>query len=57
MSLATFFAMGGYAVYVWSAYAFATVVLTANVVIPLRRHKTVIRKLRKFLRLEARDSS
>lgn len=57
MTLASFFAMGGYAVYVWSSYAFAAVVLAVNVVIPLRRHKAVVRKLRRFLRPGARDPS
>lgn len=30
MDLAAFFAMGGYAVYVWPSYAIALVVLLAN---------------------------
>ena len=41
-----FFAMGGYAVYVWSAYALAFIVLVANWVVARRRHKRVLSELR-----------
>ena len=42
-SLAEFFAMGGYATYVWSAYALAAVVLIWNIVQPLRRERQLLR--------------
>lgn len=32
------FAMGGYAVYVWSSYALGLLVLFLNVYLPLRRY-------------------
>lgn len=44
-SLAEFFAMGGYAVYVWSSYALAAVVLVWNVVQPLRRERRLMQSL------------
>ncbi len=44
-ALAEFFAMGGYAAYVWSAYALAAVVLVWNVVQPLRRERRLLRTL------------
>ncbi len=44
-SLAEFFAMGGYATYVWSAYALAAVVLIWNIVQPLRRERQLLRSL------------
>jgi len=44
-SLQEFFAMGGYAAYVWSSYALAAVVLAGNVVQALRREKQVLRAL------------
>ncbi len=50
MSWSDFFAMGGYALYVWSAYGFAAVVLIVNVLAPLRRRRLVLRTLRQFTR-------
>lgn len=44
-SLTEFFAMGGYATYVWSSYALAAVVLIWNVVQPLRRERHLLRTL------------
>ena len=52
MSWAEFFAMGGYGVYVWSAYGFAALVLIVNVLIPLRRGAAVIRILRQLSRAD-----
>ena len=34
--MSEYFAMGGYAVFVWSAYAIATVVMTGMLVVSLR---------------------
>ncbi len=50
MSWSEFFAMGGYAPYVWGAYGFAAIVLVVNVVVPLRRRRTVLRMLRRLSR-------
>jgi heme exporter protein D len=50
MTLEQFFAMGGYAFYVWTAYGIALVVLLLNVALPLLRkastHKDVQRALK-----------
>lgn len=54
MSWAEFFAMGGYALYVWGAYTFAAAVLALNVIVPLRRGKAVRAALREFHRLQGR---
>ena len=43
--MSEFFAMGGYALYVWPAYVIAAVSLVLAVLIPIRRH----RKLREQL--------
>jgi heme exporter protein D len=40
-----FFYMGGYAFYVWSAYAAVVVVLTANLLYPLRRRRRLLREI------------
>lgn len=45
MNWQAFFAMGGYAVYVWSAYGFAALVLLWNLMTALRRRKAVLRML------------
>ena len=43
--MAEFFAMGGYAPYVWSAYAVALVVLVGMVVLTIARHRRTRRML------------
>ena len=43
-----FFAMGGYADYVWGAYGFATLVLFWNVVSAVRKRKAVLKMLREL---------
>ena len=40
-----FLHMGGYASYVWSAYAIATVVLVLNIVLPRRAERAALRRL------------
>jgi heme exporter protein D len=47
-----FFAMGGYAVYVWTSYALAAAILIFNLVLPLRRRRNVVQALREFHRLK-----
>ena len=54
MNWSEFFAMGGYAFYVWGSYAFAAVVLFVNVIIPVYRGKSVMRMLREFYRLKGK---
>ncbi len=44
-NLAEFFHMGGYALYVWSAYGLATVVLGYNILAPLWRLRGLQRRL------------
>ena len=42
MSLYNFLSMGGYAVYVWSAYSISFIVLFLNIIIAIRNeHKTL----------------
>ena len=43
--LARFFDMGGYAVYVWSAYGLVLAVLVVNVAGPLLRQRRLLRHL------------
>ena len=48
-ALTQFFHMGGYAFYVWTAYAITTVLLVLNVYIPIRQAKSQQRRLRRML--------
>ncbi|MBT9099377.1 heme exporter protein CcmD [Methylovulum psychrotolerans] len=45
MSLQEFFAMGGYAFYVWTAYGICFVVLAANIILPIIQRKRLLRHL------------
>ena len=48
--MSEFFAMGGYAFYVWGSYGLAAVILVANVVLPWRRHRDLLRRLAALVR-------
>jgi heme exporter protein D len=56
MNWSQFFAMGGYALYVWSAYGFAAAVLIINVMMPLRKRTVVMRMLRQLSHAESERS-
>ncbi len=56
MNWSEFFAMGGHAFYIWASYAATAVVLALNVLVPLRRRKTVHHALREFYRLKGERS-
>ena len=51
---ANFWAMGGYAEYVWSAYAITFSVLLGCILIALWRHRALRRELRERHRKESR---
>jgi heme exporter protein D len=53
-ALQTFFAMGGYAAYVWPAYALFFIVLIIDSIAPRLRRRRVLRELRARI---ARQSS
>jgi heme exporter protein D len=44
MSVQEFFAMGGYAFYVWTAYGITLAVLAANILIPVMQRKQWLRR-------------
>jgi heme exporter protein D len=44
MSVQEFFAMGGYAFYVWTAYGITLIVLAANIVVPVLQRKQFLRR-------------
>ncbi|MES9851279.1 MAG: heme exporter protein CcmD [Candidatus Thiodiazotropha sp. L084R] len=54
--MSEFFAMGGYAVYVWPSFILAFIILIANVVAPLLQRKRALtdiaRKIRRARKVE-----
>jgi heme exporter protein D len=44
MSVQEFFAMGGYAFYVWTSYGLTLIVLLANIIIPVVQRKQFFRQ-------------
>ncbi len=51
-----FWHMGGYAVYVWSAYAIAFAILGANVVVPIVWRKRLERHLKHTIQSQERQT-
>lgn len=45
MNLEQFFAMGGYAFYVWTSYGITTAVLLWNLLAPIVQRKQLLRQL------------
>jgi heme exporter protein D len=52
MKLGEFWHMGGYAVYVWTSYALALVVLVGQLVQPILRHRRLLREVAQRARRE-----
>ncbi|MEJ2620883.1 MAG: heme exporter protein CcmD [Candidatus Thiodiazotropha sp.] len=54
--MSEFFAMGGYAVYVWPSFILAFIVLVANIVAPMFQRKRALtdiaRKIRRARKVE-----
>lgn len=55
MTLEEFFHMGGYAVYVWSSYGLAFIVLLAIFISPMMNRKRILKNLRMKYRQQARQ--
>jgi len=45
MTMQEFFAMGGYAFYVWTSYGLTLIVLLANIIIPVVQRRQFLRSL------------
>ena len=56
MSVSEFFHMGGYAVYVWSSYGLALVVLGWVMISPIFTKKGIIKELKIKYRQQERQS-
>lgn len=51
-SWSEFFAMGGYAFFVWTSYGITAVVIAFNIVMPLIQRKQVIKRVKRAIRRE-----
>jgi len=51
MNLGEFFAMGGYAAYVWPAYAVALTVLIWNLIAARRSHRRAVEEARRRMQM------
>jgi len=50
MSLNNFFSMGGYAIYVWSAYGICFIVLFLNIILAIRNEHKTLNKIKKIIK-------
>ncbi len=51
-SWSEFFAMGGYAFFVWTSYGIALMVILLNIVMPMIQRKKVISRVKRAIRRE-----
>ncbi len=51
-SWSEFFAMGGYAFFVWTSYGIALLVIVLNIVMPMIHRKKVISRVKRAIRRE-----
>ena len=51
-SWSEFFAMGGYAFFVWTSYGIALLVIVLNIVMPVMQRKKVINRVKRAIRRE-----
>ena len=51
MSIGEFFAMGGYALYVWGSYGVAALVMAIEVTLVLRKKRTLWQRLGRITRM------
>jgi heme exporter protein D len=55
--MSDFFAMGGYAAYVWPSFLLAAVILVANIIAPLLQRKRVLTEIARKLRRARKQQS
>ena len=54
-SLRTFLHMGGYALYIWTSYGLALVVLIVNVILPRQREQEFFQMLQKRRKIASKN--
>ena len=55
--MSEFFAMGGYAAYVWPSFLLAAIILIANIVVPMQQRKRVLTDIARKLRRARNEQS
>jgi heme exporter protein D len=53
--MSEFFAMGGHGPYIWGSYAVTALFMVVEVVVAMRSKKTVLKRLARLARAEARQ--
>jgi heme exporter protein D len=56
MDMKEFFAMGGYAFYVWTSYGLALVVLAFNIIQPLLHKRRALKRIARQVRRSRRTA-
>jgi len=56
MSIAEFFAMGGYGRYIWSAVALMLVMIIIEISIIRRQYKNALRRIKRIQQLRTKNS-
>lgn len=57
MSIAEFFHMGGYALYVWGSFGMMALLLLAEPIMVYQQRKSILQRLRRMARLNEAESS
>jgi heme exporter protein D len=55
--MSEFFAMGGYGFYIWMSFGVTALFMVAEIIIVVRSKKTVLKRLARLARAEARNDS
>ncbi|MES9869938.1 MAG: heme exporter protein CcmD [Sedimenticola sp.] len=56
MSVAEFFDMGGYALYVWGSFGVTALLMIAEPILLRGRRRTVLQRVARIIRMNAEDS-
>jgi len=55
--IAEFFHMGGYALYVWGSFGVTALLMIVEPWLVRRRHKAVVQRIRRMIRLKSENPS
>jgi heme exporter protein D len=55
--MSEFFAMGGYAAYVWPSFLLAAIILAVNIIVPLQQRKRVLTEIARKLRRARKEQT
>lgn len=53
MSIAEFFSMGGFGLYVWSSFGATLLLIVAEIIVVKQQHRTILQRLSRMLRMNA----